>query len=77
MINLYHNLLSDTPFDAAAIERASVVKIDKKISLRMCTAEDLIVYKMILRMSSGRFNIRAISLMTRKSFIGWNSMKNG
>ncbi len=40
-------LLADTPFDVAVIERAHEVKIDKKTRLRMCTAEDLIIYKMI------------------------------
>jgi len=40
-------MLADTIFDEAAIERARSVTLFKDKTIRVCTAEDLVVYKML------------------------------
>ncbi|RLC89319.1 MAG: hypothetical protein DRI77_15835 [Chloroflexi bacterium] len=40
-------LLSDTSFDAKAIQRAQAVELEPGLMARICSAEDLIVYKLI------------------------------
>jgi hypothetical protein len=40
-------LLADTPYDALVIDRAKDVEVQPGLRLRICTAEDLIIYKMI------------------------------
>jgi len=40
-------LLSDTTFDAKAIRRAQAVELEPRLMARICSAEDLIVYKLI------------------------------
>lgn len=40
-------LLADTPYDVLAIERGRDVEIEPGITLRMCSPEDLVIYKLI------------------------------
>jgi len=40
-------LLSDTGFDAAAIQRAQPVELQPGLVAQVCSAEDLVIYKLI------------------------------
>ncbi len=40
-------LLADTPYDATAIQRARDVEVEAGLVLRVCSPEDLVIYKMI------------------------------
>jgi Nucleotidyl transferase of unknown function (DUF2204) len=40
-------LLADTPYDIKAIQRGQDVEIQNGISIRVCSPEDLIIYKLI------------------------------
>lgn len=40
-------LLADTPYDVSAIERGCDVEIQPGIMIRVCSPEDLVIYKMI------------------------------
>lgn len=40
-------LLADTPYDVSAIDRGRDVEIEPGITLRMCSPEDLVIYKLI------------------------------
>lgn len=40
-------LLADTPYDLLAVERGREVEVQPGVVLRMCSAEDLIIYKLI------------------------------
>ena len=39
--------LSDTLFDCKVIERAQKIEIESSVTIKVCTAEDLIIYKML------------------------------
>lgn len=53
-------MLADTVFDEIAIERARVVALPKGKSIRVCTAEDLVVYKMLSTRTKDRADIESI-----------------
>ncbi|MCW5859622.1 MAG: hypothetical protein KIS63_15090 [Caldilineales bacterium] len=40
-------LLADTPYDVSAIERGRDVEIQPGVMIRVCSPEDLVIYKMI------------------------------
>jgi hypothetical protein len=40
-------LLSDVEFDAEAVQRACPVELEPGLAATVCTAEDLIIYKLI------------------------------
>jgi hypothetical protein len=40
-------LLADTPYDVLAIERGREIEVRPELSLRICSPEDLVIYKMI------------------------------
>ena len=40
-------LLADTPYDVLAIQRGRDVEVQPGLALRMCSPEDLIIYKLI------------------------------
>ena len=40
-------LLADTPFDEIAIQRGKYEEVQPGISIRLCTPEDLVIYKLI------------------------------
>lgn len=40
-------LLADTPYDVTAIQRGRDVEIQPGFKVRLCTSEDLIIYKLI------------------------------
>ena len=40
-------LLADTPYDETAIQRGRQVEIEPGVSIRICSPEDLIIYKLI------------------------------
>ena len=40
-------LLADTPYDVEAIRRGRYVEVSPGVTLRLCTPEDLILYKLI------------------------------
>lgn len=53
-------MLADTIFDEAAIERSRDVEFSPGKSIRVCTAEDLIVYKMLSTRVKDRGDIEMI-----------------
>jgi len=53
-------MLADTVFDEAAIERARIVTIFKDKIIRVCTAEDLVVYKMLSTRIKDRADVESI-----------------
>jgi hypothetical protein len=40
-------LLADTPYDVAAIQRGRDVKVQPGVTLKVCSPEDLVIYKLI------------------------------
>ena len=40
-------LLADTPYDVTAIQRGRDVEVQPGIVIRLCSPEDLIIYKLI------------------------------
>lgn len=53
-------MLADTVFDETAIERARVVTLFKGKTIRVCTAEDLVVYKMLSTRIKDRADVESI-----------------
>jgi hypothetical protein len=53
-------LLAETSFDQAAIARSKTVKVDAGLSIRVCSAEDLVVYKLISTRSRDRADVETI-----------------
>lgn len=53
-------LLADTPFDALVIDRATQLEIRPNRIITVCTAEDLILYKMISTRPRDREDVRGI-----------------
>lgn len=53
-------LLGDTPFDAKAIERARSIEVAPALFLIICSAEDLLLYKMISTRPRDREDARGI-----------------
>jgi hypothetical protein len=53
-------LLADTPFDVQAIQRARPVNIQSDLTITVCTAEDLILYKMISTRPRDREDVQGI-----------------
>lgn len=69
-------LLSDTEFDRQVIAHAQDIQIVPRIKLRMCTAEDLIIYKMISTRSRDIADVQSVikrqkSNLDVKYIIGW------
>ena len=40
-------LLADTPYDVLAIQRGRDIEVQSGLTIRMCSPEDLIIYKLI------------------------------
>jgi hypothetical protein len=53
-------MLADTVFDEAAIERARSVTLSPGKTIRVCTAEDLIIYKMLSPRLKDRADVESI-----------------
>jgi hypothetical protein len=53
-------MLADTIFDEAAIERARTVILFKGKTIRVCTAEDLVVYKMLSTRIKDRADVESV-----------------
>ena len=53
-------LLADTVFDETAIERAHVVTLFNGKTIRVCTPEDLIVYKMLSTRMKDRADVESV-----------------
>ncbi len=53
-------MLADTIFDETAIRRAREIEITPGKSIRVCTAEDLIVYKMLSTRTKDRGDVESI-----------------
>ena len=53
-------MLADTVFDEAAIKRARVVTLFKGKTIRVCTAEDLVVYKMLSTRLKDRADVESV-----------------
>ena len=53
-------LLADTVFDETAIERARVVTLFKGKTIRVCTAEVLVVYKMLSTRLKDRADVESV-----------------
>ena len=53
-------MLADTIFDETAIERAGTITLSSGKTIRVCTAEDLIVYKMLSTRSKDRADVESV-----------------
>jgi hypothetical protein len=53
-------MLADTVFDDTAIERARIVKVQGGKSIRICTAEDLVIYKMLSTRMKDRADVESV-----------------
>ena len=53
-------LLAETSFDETALGRAKAIEIEPGQSVRVCTAEDLIVYKMVSVRTQDRVDVEGI-----------------
>ncbi|MBM3179832.1 MAG: nucleotidyltransferase family protein [Chloroflexi bacterium] len=53
-------LLADTIFDETAIERARAVTLFNGKTIRVCTAEDLVVYKMLSTRTKDRADVESV-----------------
>lgn len=53
-------LLADTPYDAVAVQRGREVDVQPGTTLRMCTPEDLIIYKLISTRSRDHEDARGV-----------------
>lgn len=53
-------MLAETSFDETAIGRARVVELQPGLPLRICSAEDLIVYKMVSLRTQDRVDVEGI-----------------
>jgi hypothetical protein len=53
-------MLADTVFDEAAIKRARPVTLFKGKTIRVCTAEDLVVYKMLSTRIKDRADVESV-----------------
>lgn len=53
-------LLADTPYDAIAIERGKEIEIQPETHIRVCSPEDLIIYKMISTRLRDHEDVRGI-----------------
>lgn len=53
-------MLADTIFDETAIERAHSIEVSSGKIIRVCTAEDLIVYKMLSTRTRDRADVESI-----------------
>jgi len=53
-------LLADTPYDVIAIERGKEIEIQPKTDIRVCSPEDLIIYKMISTRLRDHEDVRGI-----------------
>ena len=53
-------MLADTVFDETAIERAQAVTLFKDKTIRVCTAEDLVVYKMLSTRLKDRADVESV-----------------
>lgn len=68
--------LSDTSFDRIVIERAELTEVEPGVKVNICTAEDLIIYKMLSTRDIDRRDIESILDYQGKSLddnyiIGW------
>jgi hypothetical protein len=69
-------LLADTPYDEIAIQRGMNVEVQPGSIIRMCTAEDLIIYKMISTRLRDHEDIKGViyrqgELLDQNYIIGW------
>ena len=53
-------LLAETPFDQAAMVRAKTIEVEPEISIRVCSAEDLVIYKMVSTRTRDRADVETI-----------------
>lgn len=53
-------MLADTVFDETAIERSRAVTLFKGKTIRVCTAEDLVVYKMLSTRIKDRADVESV-----------------
>ncbi len=52
--------LADVSFDAAAIERAQRIELEQGLIATVCTAEDLIIYKIISTRPQDQIDVESI-----------------
>ncbi len=53
-------MLADTIFDETALERACDIEISAGKRIRVCTAEDLVIYKMLSTRSKDRYDAASV-----------------
>lgn len=53
--------LADTSFDESAIRRAKLIELESGLDARICTAEDLIIYKMISTRLQDRVDVENVA----------------
>ena len=69
-------MLADMPFDQMVIERARKVAVTPDIVARLCTPEDLIIYKMLSTRPRDQEDVRGIvrrqgSALDRRYLLHW------
>ncbi|MBI1869823.1 MAG: nucleotidyltransferase [Chlamydiae bacterium] len=68
-------LLAETPFDVKVIERSVPIKVKPGIFLKICTPEDLLIYKIISTRSRDHEDIEGIIMrqkkLDQKYILGW------
>lgn len=75
-------LLAETSFDESALRRARSIQIKRGVKLTFCTAEDLIIYKMISTRPRDREDVQGIILRQKnrlddKYVVGWLNQFEG
>jgi hypothetical protein len=53
-------LLADTPYDVLAIQRGRLFEIEPGLAIRLCSPEDLIIYKLISTRTRDHEDVRGI-----------------
>jgi hypothetical protein len=53
-------MLAETSFDETVIGRASLIELQPELAVRVCSAEDLIVYKSVSLRTQDRFDVEGI-----------------
>jgi hypothetical protein len=69
-------LLADTPYDVVAVQRGREVEVQPGMTLRLCSAEDLVIYKLISTRPRDHEDVRGVTrrqgaAMDHKYVLGW------
>jgi len=69
-------LLADTPYDVVAVQRGREVEVQPGMTLRLCSAEDLVIYKLISTRPRDHEDVRGVTrrqgaALDHKYVLGW------